>query len=99
MPLFKPENTEYIRQEFFKLNVEMREKILFVASVLADKDGEEDVELRDSVVFYFTQKKNHKELEKLHREYKNDAAYFRYIEEKPERKSQARGIKIVKKKK
>lgn len=96
MALFEKEHKAFIKQEYFKLSDEMREKVMFVASVLAG--DEEDEELLDSAIWYFTQKKNHKELEKLHRQYKNDGAAFAYAEERKGRSSDIRKVKITKKK-
>lgn len=96
MALFETEHKMFIKQEYFKLSDDMRAKVMFVASVLAGDD--EDEETLDSAIWYFTQKKNHKELEKLHRQYKNDGAAFAYAEERKPRASDIRKVKIKKKK-
>ena len=96
MALFEQEHKYLIKRDYFKLSDELREKVMFVASVLAG--DEQDEEVQDSAIWYFTQKKNHKELEKLYRQYKNEGAVFAYAEERKQRISDARKVTIKKKK-
>lgn len=98
MALFDNDQKAMIKRDYFELSDSLREKVMFVASVLANQKGEEDEELLDSAIWYFTQKKNHEQLNRLYREYKNDGAVFAFAEEKKPTAADLRAVKIVKKK-
>lgn len=87
------ENIAHIRQEYFKLDDEMRRKIMVVAEHLA----EEDEQTLHASVWYFSQKKNKKELDTVFNDIMNNSLAFN---DATEGKSKAipSSIRIVKKK-
>ena len=59
---FTPQNIAFIKSEFMKLPSEKRRRILLIANAL-DEESEDD-DLLHSTVWYFSQEKNEKELDK-----------------------------------
>lgn len=75
-----PANIAHIKEEFTKLPEETRRKVLLIANAL-DEDSDDD-ELIHSTVWYFSQKKNQKELEKVFVKFANNGFYMGDAEEK-----------------
>ena len=68
-----PQNISHIKTEFMKLPEEKRRKIMLIANAL-DENSDDD-ELIHSTVWYFSQEKNSKELEKVFSTFANDGFY------------------------
>lgn len=69
-----PQNIAHIKGEFMKLPDETRRRILLIANALDEK--EDDDELIHSTVWYFSQKKNQKELDKVFSDFANNGLYM-----------------------
>ena len=69
-----PQNIEHIKLEFMKLPDEVRRKVLLIANALDDQSDDE--ELIHSTVWYFSQKKNQKELTKVFTDFMNNGVYM-----------------------
>lgn len=97
MKKLSPENIAYIKQEYFKLDVDVRRKISLVAESLADGDEE----TLNSALWYFSQKKNKKELDKIFKEVVNEGVGLpKDYEEKEDKTSKIPSrVKIKKNKK
>lgn len=74
------QNIAHVKTEFMKLPDETRRKVLLIANAL-DEQSEDD-ELIHSTVWYFSQKKNQKELDKVFSNFANDGFFRGDLEEK-----------------
>lgn len=88
-----PQNIAYIKEEFMKLPAEVRRKVLLIANALDEET--DDNELIHSTVWYFSQKKNQKELEKVFVQFSNDGFYRGDLREKDGKGSIPRKVKIL----
>lgn len=68
-----PQNIAHIKEEFIKLPDETRRRVLLIANAL-DEEADDD-ELIHATVWYFSQKKNQKELEKVFTTFANNGFY------------------------
>ena len=75
-----PQNIEHIKLEFMKLPDEVRRKVLLIANALDEQSDDE--ELIHSTVWYFSQKKNQKELDKVFSTFSNNGFYMGDVEER-----------------
>lgn len=91
------ENIQYIKNEYFKLGEDVRRKIMIVAEQLSEGDEQ----TLHSAVWYFSQKKNRKELDTTFKDIMNEGLDFGDIQERDNRKKSSvpRKIKINRKKK
>lgn len=69
-----PQNIAHIKGEFMKLPDETRRRVLLIANALDEQT--EDDELIHSTVWYFSQKKNQKELTKVFTDFMNNGVYM-----------------------
>jgi hypothetical protein len=76
---FTPQNIAFIKSEFMKLPSEKRRRILLIANAL-DEESEGD-DLLHSTVWYFSQEKNEKELEKVFADFANNGFTTDFLEE------------------
>ena len=76
-----------------KLPEEVRRKVLLIANAL-DEETDDD-ELIHSTVWYFSQKKNQKELEKVFVNFSNNGFYMGDLTEKDGKSSIPRKVKIL----
>ena len=88
-----PQNIAHIKEEFMKLPEEVRRKVLLIANAL-DEETDDD-ELIHSTVWYFSQKKNQKELEKVFVNFSNNGFYMGDLTEKDGKSSIPRKVKIL----
>ena len=88
-----PQNIAHIKEEFMKLPEEVRRKVLLIANAL-DEESDDD-ELIHSTVWYFSQKKNQKELEKVFVKFSNNGFYMGDLTEKDGKSSIPRKVKIL----
>lgn len=87
------QNIAHVKTEFMKLPDETRRKVLLIANAL-DEQSEDD-ELIHSTVWYFSQKKNQKELDKVFSNFANDGFFRGDLEEKDGKSSIPRKVKIL----
>ena len=74
------QNIAHIKMEVMKLPEETRRRILMVANAL-DEQSDSDDELIHSTVWYFSQKKNEKELTKVFTDFANNGFYMGDLDE------------------
>jgi hypothetical protein len=74
------QNIAHVKTEFMKLPDETRRKVLLIANALDEQSDDE--ELIHSTVWYFSQKKNQKELDKVFSTFSNNGFYMGDAEEK-----------------
>lgn len=89
-------NIAFIKEQYFKLGIDVRRKITIVSENLSDGDEE----TLHSLVWYFSKKENRKELDSVFKEVVNNSMDFDGIDEKEGKKPGVPSkIKIVKDKK
>jgi hypothetical protein len=89
-------NISFIKEQYFKLGVDVRRKITIVSESLSDGDEE----TLHSLVWYFSKKENRKELDSVFKDVANNNIDFQNVDEKEGKKPGVPSkIKIVKDKK
>lgn len=89
-----PQNIAFIKSELMKLPSETRRRILLIANAL-DEESEDD-DLIHSTVWYFSQKKNEKELKEVFTDFANNGFSMSFLEESDKKGSSIpRKVKIL----
>jgi hypothetical protein len=89
-------NIVFIKEQYFKLGIDVRRKITIVSESLSEGDEE----TLHSLIWYFSKKENRKELDTVYKEVVNNNINFQDVDEKDRKKPGVPSkIKIVKDKK
>jgi hypothetical protein len=89
-------NIAFIKEQYFKLGIDVRRKITIVSESLSEGDEE----TLHSLIWYFSKKENRKELNTVFKEVVNNNINFQDVDEKDKKKPGIPSkIKIVKDKK